>query len=50
MSYCIGTYDSFDDAVKARHDAEIRLHGEWSGSNNNYFNYNEITKNRGDHT
>lgn len=41
----IGTYDSFSDAVKARHDAEIRLHGEWSGSNNKSNN-----DNGGDHT
>ena len=32
--YYLGVYEFFEDAVKARHDAELLMHGEWSGEHN----------------
>lgn len=30
----LGTFDEFEDAVTARHEAEVAMHGEWSGELN----------------
>jgi hypothetical protein len=30
----LGAFSTFEEAVKARHSAELELHGEWSGENN----------------
>lgn len=30
----LGSFDSIEEAIKARHEAEISLHGEWSGEYN----------------
>lgn len=32
--YDLGTYESFEEAVKIRHQAEIKIHKEWSGEIN----------------
>lgn len=32
--YYLGTYNTFQEAVDARHDAELRMHGEWTGEHN----------------
>lgn len=32
--YHLGTFSNFESAVKARHEAEKKYHGKWSGENN----------------
>ena len=32
--YNLGTYENIENAIKARHEAEKQLHGEWSGEHN----------------
>lgn len=34
IRYYLGTYKTFEEAVKVRHKAEMLLHGEWSGEIN----------------
>lgn len=34
IRYNLGTYKTFEEAVEARHKAELLLHGEWSGEIN----------------
>ena len=42
----LGTFNSFEDAINARHEAELVLHGEWSGEINrkDYYYYDRRTK------
>jgi len=32
--YCLGTFSTIEEAVKARHEAELTMHKEWSGEIN----------------
>lgn len=42
----LGTYSTIEEAVQARHDAEIKYHGEWNGelNRNDYGNFRTKSK------